>query len=1198
MEFSKVKKMIESFNSRFNALDKLQATIDENIAKRHKAFSDTNSYLLSRMQRKIDNYLANQFDDLYNNLSNLRNGISMEVDTKLEYEQIELADTIEENVAILLTAVKEINEKIKELNLFNFDIVDPPVTFHMEAKGGAIGKEEAFYFIKGSERSQIFDINNIGEMDFDCNPHAPLVQDILCRINQIVGTNGIINTIKTQFINHMSINDYENFLNKNQSSWMEDEIATLNSYYSQMLKSKIVVEDNILNERNFEEIFSSGKDGAVDYRSGSNVYPIKIKLGDVNIDYVTKNSHKDYIEQSPVLSKWTPDGKLNMPYVIELRTKANMLINIGADENNGVGEYRKSYNITTYQFVHSIVMSFLMAFPVSRLNLQFVDVNKKADFAVYSPLEDINELLFGGGIFKDDEGIAQKLKKIRIEMEDVYEKKIAKNRVKNIYDYNEKSKGNPQSFNLLVITDFPKGFTKNALDELEKIVEQGNECGLFTVIINNSTIAPICTDAEMNSFMENIKESINAFEVRNKKIMVEGNSKQVLIPHNDTMFQTEDEFQKKISDFIDILKINAENRGKNNIDLTEMFAEIDDQQKSGKIKSASEIIEIPIGRHGGELQSLPLSASGEASAHAVIIGGTGSGKSNLLHTIIMSACYKYSPDELNIYLVDFKGGVEFKFYEANKNLNKQLPHIKLTGLTSDPEDGVAILENLRKELKRREDLLRNNSVEDIMNYNAKNKVKLARLFVIIDEVQELFSPGNDSLAQHAISIMSELFKKGRAFGISLLWASQNVPNASGLKSNVLSQIGNRISLRLNDPTNASELDINVDSVRNLNRPEKGLGIIKNSRNNNIEFRAAYAYNSEDRYLQTEVINKRWKKVVDKWEDRESLFVVGNGEIPKAMSGKTPFTYLPTKADVKSNSSGDYMLNIGQNYITGKPFSIPIGLRASKSHLWMAGANVEELRDMIGYCMLSVLMENSKNKDIKADNAEVYYINGELRDPSNPNDLFYILPTVFEEQVTQASSQKAIIDLFVKLVNLRKERADNIQNIYTPIFVFINKLQAYSDLFKDNKQIDIENYGKQAPPISSSIGLGLSGLGSFGALGTSNGKNMTFAQIFNEIFDRGSDLGIHLIFAMDNPSSISEITQGMKNCAHKILIKGVRQDDIMTMVPSVRGLPRINIEGLGINFYNGDSFKFKPYRYDSNIDESGLMQLAKIYKELK
>ena len=54
------------------------------------------------------------------------------------------------------------------------------------------------------------------------------------------------------------------------------------------------------------------------------------------------------------------------------------------------------------------------------------------------------------------------------------------------------------------------------------------------------------------------------------------------------------------------------------------------------------------------------------SQHVLIAGKTGSGKSTLLHALITNAALRYSPDEVELYLIDFKKGVEFKIYAAHR----------------------------------------------------------------------------------------------------------------------------------------------------------------------------------------------------------------------------------------------------------------------------------------------------------------------------------------------------------------------------------------------------------------------------------------------------------------------------------------------------------------------------------------------------
>ena len=78
--------------------------------------------------------------------------------------------------------------------------------------------------------------------------------------------------------------------------------------------------------------------------------------------------------------------------------------------------------------------------------------------------------------------------------------------------------------------------------------------------------------------------------------------------------------------------------------------------------------------------------------HAIITGKTGSGKSNILTTLITSLAYNYGPDQVKIDLLDYKMGLECGRYAAQP----YLPHARLVGenINQDPEFGIAALENL------------------------------------------------------------------------------------------------------------------------------------------------------------------------------------------------------------------------------------------------------------------------------------------------------------------------------------------------------------------------------------------------------------------------------------------------------------------------------------------------------------------------
>ena len=99
------------------------------------------------------------------------------------------------------------------------------------------------------------------------------------------------------------------------------------------------------------------------------------------------------------------------------------------------------------------------------------------------------------------------------------------------------------------------------------------------------------------------------------------------------------------------------------------FAELMQQEQLfNRCSQEGLIVPIGCGASGNSIVELSI---GDATPHYLIGGTTGSGKSNLLHNLIMSACSRYSPDELRVYLLDFKEGVEFSQYANPQTINYQ-----------------------------------------------------------------------------------------------------------------------------------------------------------------------------------------------------------------------------------------------------------------------------------------------------------------------------------------------------------------------------------------------------------------------------------------------------------------------------------------------------------------------------------------------
>lgn len=171
--------------------------------------------------------------------------------------------------------------------------------------------------------------------------------------------------------------------------------------------------------------------------------------------------------------------------------------------------------------------------------------------------------------------------------------------------------------------------------------------------------------------------------------------------------------------------------------------------------SANPSLRIPVGaRIGEEIQYLDIVKDGP---HGILIGQTGSGKSELLQTIITALAVQYSPEEVNLLLIDYKAGLALEPYRT-------LPHTIgfLTNISS-PGQISRFITMLAAEKRRRE--LRLRDAHD-----------MPRLLIIIDEFAEML--------KRAETILEEIFsitKLGRELGMHLLLSAQRPEGVIGAK---------------------------------------------------------------------------------------------------------------------------------------------------------------------------------------------------------------------------------------------------------------------------------------------------------------------------------------------------------------------------------------------------------------------------------
>jgi hypothetical protein len=204
----------------------------------------------------------------------------------------------------------------------------------------------------------------------------------------------------------------------------------------------------------------------------------------------------------------------------------------------------------------------------------------------------------------------------------------------------------------------------------------------------------------------------------------------------------------------------------------------------------------------------------DLTPHWMVGGRSGAGKTAFLINVLYGLGARYSPDELGLYLLDFKEGVSFAEFVPTQRDRTWLPHARAVGVESDREYGLAVLRELDAEMTRRSVAYKRAGVTRFADLRAVAADEgrgrpMPRLLCVIDEFQVLLA-GNDPMATEAVQLLESLARKGRSYGIHLILASQTVLGVEALyakRDSIFGQFPVRIALPgggdVLEPTNDS-----------------------------------------------------------------------------------------------------------------------------------------------------------------------------------------------------------------------------------------------------------------------------------------------------------------------------------------------------------------------------------------------------------
>jgi DNA segregation ATPase FtsK/SpoIIIE, S-DNA-T family len=253
-----------------------------------------------------------------------------------------------------------------------------------------------------------------------------------------------------------------------------------------------------------------------------------------------------------------------------------------------------------------------------------------------------------------------------------------------------------------------------------------------------------------------------------------------------------------------------------------------------RLRPPEQRLRVPIGVDAAGVPvelDLKESALGGMGPHGMLVGATGSGKSELLRTLVLALAATHSSEILNFVLVDFKGGATFLGLE-------QLPHTSavITNLSNEVALVARMREALHGELVRRQELLRlAGGFSSVLDYErARGQGKpldaVPTLLVVVDEFSELLAAHRDF-----IELFVMVGRLGRSLGVHLLLASQRLDE--GRIAQLESHLSYRIGLRTFSAME-SRSAIGVPDAHEL-PSQPGNGLLRTDVSTLIRFKAAY-----------------------------------------------------------------------------------------------------------------------------------------------------------------------------------------------------------------------------------------------------------------------------------------------------------------------------------------------------------------------
>ena len=479
-------------------------------------------------------------------------------------------------------------------------------------------------------------------------------------------------------------------------------------------------------------------------------------------------------------------------------------------------------------------------------------------------------------------------------------------------------------------------------DEIFKIVQSGYSGEKYNDNnINNDDISVVCIDLQANELYRTSRKNISE--------------------------NTDDSRKTQLSAIVDYIHDYSESQGIKALELwrpplPEAVAIQDIDKRPGgfngnKWTSCGDWLNVAIGIYDEpEKQNQGmLNIDFGQNGHMLLYGSPGTGKTTFFQTLIYAMSQRYSPEVVNMYIMDF----------GSRSLSycKDLPHVGDVVFSDDSSKLDKLFQRFEKELSERKKLLAEYGVGNLKSYMQASGKIIPAIILFIDNYSAF-----TELYQEYETALVRLSREGGNYGIYLAF---NCASVNAVKRRISENIKSVYTLQLNDTYDYMNVGLgNRPNVFPENVKGRGLANIGTI----LEFQTALAVDEINEAERVKHIRADFRKMAEAWkgavpenlpvipEDMDIESVILNDDYINAINaGKIPVGYDTEEISLISlDFDNNYVFNVIGDSETGKSTVLANVIRTNvKREVWLIDSREESIRKLLRYKNIVQYANNSE-----------------------------------------------------------------------------------------------------------------------------------------------------------------------------------------------------------------------------------------------